>query len=103
MIITNKKMAYGMPDEPLFWCPGCKCLHNFSVKKSNRAGAQWTWNGNEEKPTFSPSLVGKNLNGKGTNCHSFLRDGVWEFLNDCTHEFAGKKVPLPDLPEWVTK
>ncbi|MGC4033677.1 MAG: hypothetical protein QM754_18485 [Tepidisphaeraceae bacterium] len=27
-------------------------------------------------------------------CHSFVRDGQIEFLGDCTHELAGKTVPL---------
>lgn len=34
------------------------------------------------------------------NCHSFVRDGKWEFLNDCDHEFRGKTVPLADIPLW---
>jgi hypothetical protein len=30
-------------------------------------------------------------------CHSFVRAGMIEFLSDCTHELAGKTVPIPDL------
>jgi hypothetical protein len=77
------------------------------VKKPNPTnGAHWTWNGDSDKPTFSPSLVitaSAPSEGIHEVCHSFLRDGVWEFLNDCTHELAGQKIPLPDLPEWVLK
>jgi hypothetical protein len=32
-------------------------------------------------------------------CHSFVRAGRIEFLNDSTHALAGKTVDLPDLPD----
>lgn len=32
-------------------------------------------------------------------CHSFVRNGVIEFLSDCTHALKGQHVPLPDWPE----
>lgn len=31
-------------------------------------------------------------------CHLFIRAGQIEFLGDCTHEFAGKTVPMEPLP-----
>jgi hypothetical protein len=34
-------------------------------------------------------------------CHSFLTDGVFHFLGDCTHPYAGQQVPLPELPDWL--
>lgn len=33
-----------------------------------------------------------------TLCHTFIKGGMVEFLSDCTHEFAGQTLPLPDLP-----
>lgn len=30
-------------------------------------------------------------------CHSFVRDGQIQYLGDCTHEYAGKTVDLPDF------
>ncbi len=74
--------------EYLFQCPGCKCLHSFSV--GNKTGPSWTWNGSMDKPTFTPSL----LYPINRRCHSFVRDGEIVFLNDCFHELAGKTVPL---------
>ena len=86
--------------------------------------SRWTFDGNMDKPTFSPSLlVGpwwrvphdfdrdkapKDENGdllRGSDgihilgafearCHSFVRSGMIEFLSDCTHELAGKTVPM---------
>lgn len=36
------------------------------------------------------------------NCHSFLREGVWDFLTDCSHELAGRKVPMVPIPDyWI--
>ncbi|MCU7845311.1 MAG: ammonia monooxygenase [Candidatus Thiodiazotropha sp. (ex Monitilora ramsayi)] len=96
----SSKLAIGLPDEPLVWCPGCEQLHRFNVFSPNvSTGAQWQWNNDTEKPTFSPSMV---IKIGSQICHSFLRDGVWEFLPDSTHALAGQKVPLPDLPAWVT-
>jgi hypothetical protein len=34
-------------------------------------------------------------------CHSYVRDGKIEFLNDSTHKLAGQTVPLPDMPDWL--
>ncbi len=73
-----------------FHCPGCKCLHSFSVGNAN--GPSWTWNGSFETPTFSPSL----LYPINRRCHSFVRNGMIEFLNDCFHVLAGTTVPLPE-------
>ncbi len=42
-----------------FRCPGCKDSHNFRIKAPvNDPGAEvWTFNGDVDKPTFSPSLL----------------------------------------------
>ena len=34
-------------------------------------------------------------------CHSYLRNGKWEFLENCAHDMAGQvvdMVPYPDSP-----
>lgn len=42
----------------LFRCPGCKMLHGPTVGQPNPHNqAVWSWNGDYEKPTFSPSLL----------------------------------------------
>jgi len=58
----------------------------------------WTFNGNDEAPTFSPSLL---LNGQNPPriCHSYVTDGRIQFLGDSTHALAGQTVDLPDYPE----
>jgi hypothetical protein len=37
--------------------------------------------------------------GRKEICHSFLTDGVWNFLGDCTHEMKNKQVPVVPFPE----
>jgi len=74
-----------------FRCPGCGMMH--------AVDGRWKFDGNFEAPTFSPSLLmtmpdpdnpGKDI----VRCHSFVRNGMVEFLADCTHEMAGKTVPM---------
>ena len=82
----------------MFDCPGCKLSHSvFYERPAESPRPIWTWNGSLEKPTFSPSVNVRwhKTNHPPTICHSFVRDGNIEFLYDCTHELAGKTVPLP--------
>jgi hypothetical protein len=54
----------------------------------------WTVSGVEEdRPTVSPSILATGQR----RCHSFVRDGMIEFLADSEHELAGKTVELPDF------
>jgi hypothetical protein len=102
----------------LFYCEGCEMLHGPTDS--------WTFNGDFEKPTFSPSILvkGTEMTEKGTAdyeawsaagypdrngepfesvptiCHSFVTDGKIQFLNDCTHELAGQTVALKDENDW---
>lgn len=101
---TEKKILHTVrqPETPnvedpvpdfLFWCPGCKFGHAVWTTKKNRVGAQWSFNGNMEKPSFDPSILGlKTVNHP--RCHLFVRNGMLEFCGDCEHEFAGKTIPM---------
>ncbi|MDX2015548.1 MAG: DUF6527 family protein [Myxococcaceae bacterium] len=83
----------------MFWCPGCDEAHPFYVAGPN---AKWTFNGDEERPTFAPSLLlqrSKNDGtGRGPRCHLFLTDGVLQYLGDCEHALANQSVPLQEWP-----
>lgn len=98
-----------------FWCPGCDESHVIAI-------GGWSWDGNIERPTFSPSVLvtcGHFVVGhqaetcwctynrehpnnpapfKCSRCHTFVRAGRIEFLSDCTHALAGQTVDLPDWP-----
>jgi hypothetical protein len=102
-----------------FFCPGCEVTHNFYDS--------WKFNGDLDRPTVEPSIKveycryppvdlstgdfargadgeylldehGMLRGAKKMVCHSFIRDGLIQFLADCTHELAGKIVPLTDVP-----
>ncbi len=89
-----------------FECPACGYRHPFYVaptpwpNEPSRQWPVWEFNGDMERPTFSPSLlVHGNPDGKdGTpRCHSFVRDGRIEYCGDSTHAMAGKTVDLPEI------
>jgi hypothetical protein len=54
----------------------------------------WKWNGDTEKPTLHPSVLTKT---EDAVCHIWIRDGMVQFLGDCTHAFRNKTVPLLDI------
>lgn len=97
-------------------CPGCGDSHLI--------GETWRFNGDLDRPTFSPSLLVRTghhanpLHKDGDDCwcnyeqrygekppfacyvcHSFIRDGKIEFLGDCTHPLAGQTADLPDVQQ----
>lgn len=107
-----------------YWCQGCDDLHSVVTERSERAGPGpcWEYNGNPDAPTFTPSVLvrsghyapgqeGKRCwcdynrehpeDADGFQCmvcHTFITDGMVQFLGDCTHALAGQTLPLPDLP-----
>jgi hypothetical protein len=90
-----------------YWCPGCDALHSIAVRPGSQPnGASWGFTGTLEKPTYTPSQLsewngvkdGKTIKQR---CHTFIREGMIQFLNDCTHALKGQTVPLPPLPDWV--
>lgn len=89
----------------LFFCPACNSAHTILTS----AGG-WGWNGDIERPTFTPSvLVTHDAKPDASEefkewrtaraCHSFVTGGMIQFLGDCTHALAGQTVPLADFPE----
>ena len=85
-----------------YWCPGCPGLHGVAIRPDTfDNGAGWIFTGTLERPTYAPSQL-TTYGGDGSRrCHTFIRDGMIEFLSDCTHAMAGKTVPLPPLPDWM--
>lgn len=89
------------------WCPGCGGSHSIPTKERQSNGAIWSFDGNFERPTFSPSVNiswGKQADPSGDwpeggRCHYFIRDGKIQFCGDSTHELRGKTVDLPVWPK----
>lgn len=108
------KMLSTLDGGYMAWCPGCNEAHFIPTNRERYAGRPcWDFNGSEEAPTFSPSLLirtGRAVDPSFVReegdppdvCHSFIRDGRWEFCGDSTHELAGQTVPLPEL-WWVNE
>lgn len=100
--------------EVSFKCPGCGDKHSLPVGPG--AGSRWTFNGDIEKPTLTPSILVTSghycrshtpptpcwCSDDGAPfscylCHSFVTDGQIQFLSDCTHTLAGQTVALPEI------
>lgn len=80
-----------------FYCQGCDFDH--AIGKGIHE-----FNGDYEKPTFSPSVLVTAPNPKKDRiCHSFIKEGMIQYLDDCTHNFAGKTVKLERNPTWVSR
>lgn len=84
------------------WCPGCRCAHVFYVNRDKRPC--WTFDGNSEAPTFTPSMRifvpadTEDGTPEQTLCHYILTAGVINFLADSSgHELRGD-IPLPTFP-----
>lgn len=105
-------------DRLAFWCAGCDMAHMVSVGAGD--GPRWGYNGNVERPTFTPSILVRWNQGEPPAtteeirrqiaageivqrsvpkvCHSFVTDGRIQYLGDCTHSLAGQTVDLPSWP-----
>jgi len=88
------------------WCPGCDHLKAIPIPAEDgtlpKNGPHWTWNGSLETPDLNPSIL-QHQSGSMPNCHSYLRNGQWQFLSDCTHALAGQTVDMVPLPDWVVR
>lgn len=76
------------------YCPGCKMHHMFDKR--------WKFNGDVEKPTFSPSMLVRYTWGKEQKecrCHYYLRNGEIRYLSDCLHSLKGKTIELEQIKE----
>ena len=91
----------------MFHCPGCGYDHVVHEAGQGWSGPTWSFNGNGDKPTFSPSVLvttGRAVDSSFVKeegdppevCHSFIIDGRIQFLGDCDHELASQTVEIPD-------
>jgi hypothetical protein len=119
MARAKDELSKGMPTgRVMFYCPACKDTHALTVGGDKHPC--WGFNGNYDKPTFTPSVLVKSghyCDGRTENCwcrwaerhlgeeppfkcgicHSFVTDGHIRYLADCTHSMAGQTVELPDV------
>lgn len=120
-MLLSKKLIRREGGLLAYWCEGCGCTHQ--IAHGEGGGPRWGWNGDAEKPTFTPSVLwraGHHADPAGltaaecwvcnnpdesqfkcTVCHTFITDGRVQYLSDCTHHLAGQTVDLPDLPDYL--
>ncbi len=116
---VKDELLHGTPTGRIYFnCPGCGDTHVLNVKQGSRPC--WEFNGDYEKPTFTPSVLYKSghyMDGNTEHCwcrwaekhpgeeapfkccicHSFVTDGKIRYLGDCSHELAGQTIDLPDI------
>lgn len=96
-----------------FWCPGCKEIHQIPTQDPKH---HWVLDDTStlEKPTFTPSVNHMEgvfddndkpvLDKDGhqvmrTTCHYFITNGQIVYQGDCRHEFSGKTIDMPEIPD----
>jgi len=97
--VTTNGVLWGFQ----FWCPGCGEDHAIPVSPPQERG--WGWNGDRERPTFTPSILVYErrhmIDGHPRDlprCHSHVTDGRIAYCVDSAHKLAGQTVDLPDVP-----
>ena len=111
MALISKILRNAVDNGLLWHCPGCKCPHMIHHGAGIASVPRWTWNGDVDRPTFSPSVLvtwrepsdvesefDDPTKDVAKTCHSYVTDGQMVFLTDCTHALAGQTVPIPDWP-----
>lgn len=107
MTILGRKLFVSQLGGLMFKCPGCGYSHVVHIDGHGWAGPTWSFNGDGDRPTFTPSVLvtsGRAVDPSFVReegdppevCHSFITDGRIQFLNDCDHALAGQTVDLPD-------
>jgi Family of unknown function (DUF6527) len=77
-------------------CPGCDMKHHTIDLK------RWTFDGNMDSPTFTPSVSCKYAWGEEQHpviCHFNVTAGKIVFHGDCTHALKGQTVPMLEIEE----
>jgi hypothetical protein len=87
----------------LHWCEACGHVHGVRIDDGPLTESpKWTWDGDREKPTLSPSVLNfttdPDTGARETLCHYHLKAGIIEYCADNPHALNGKSVPLVDIP-----
>lgn len=90
-----------------FMCPGCRHRHFINDSQTKISNVPiWEFNGDFDKPTIRASVLTRGYRknpdtGKYDieidRCHSYITDGMIQFLGDCMHKLAGQTVELPKI------
>lgn len=87
-VINNQD---GQPDGWIIFCLACNDYHVLDYR--------WTFNGNFESPSFTPSLrITPPQESSRPSCHSWIESGTIKYYEDSTHGMAGQTTELPEIP-----
>lgn len=110
IVRVSRERRLGEPEGRIrhsYWCPGCQTIHGIYIRDTD-AGQTfgWDFDGNLDAPTYSPSQLSYWITRDGDRdienlCHTFIRDGMIQFLADCTHGLRGQTVPMSPLPDFL--
>lgn len=95
----------------IFFCPACQSGHGiWTTSRNEITQAIWTFDGNMERPTISPSVLLRfteydtdenkmpiKESVKDIVCHSVITNGMIAFQGDCTHELKNQTIELPEF------
>jgi hypothetical protein len=93
-----------------FKCPAGH-WHYINTKVPNHLNAQWNFNYNVDKPTFTPSInertgyfVDPNTKGdedwlknNSYHCHFIITNGKIQFCGDCSHDLKNKTIEMLEI------
>lgn len=99
LTLLGKKLAYRAFEEDLyFYCVACDTLHSVTL-----APHAHYFNGNLEYPTIRPRVNLKYgaCEEERQQCHFTLISGELKYFSNCTHEYAGKTIALPEIPQHI--
>jgi hypothetical protein len=91
------------PGLAYFYCPGCREYHSLNTTRPNNNGTTFVITGTLDKPTVTPMInrtiekfnSSKHAKNPSHVCNSIIREGTIRFLENCTHDLAGRVVDLP--------
>lgn len=82
------------------WCQGCNAAHFYPTTLGHPE--HWTFDGNLESPTFTPSLLHyythPETKQRITVCHINVTKGKIQFHADCPFDLKGQTLDLQDIP-----
>lgn len=74
---------------PYFWCIACEEAHG--------GLPGWTWDGNQEAPSISPSYR-VNYGDRKPECHVTVTAGKLQYHGDSKHALAGQLIAMEPIP-----
>lgn len=89
--------------------------HWVDIKSEQYPEHRWTFNGDLNRPTLSPSVMERSgwfvdievhnkteseysrFGSSSYKCHFILTDGIMNFQSDCSHGLANKNIELGEI------